>query len=337
MSKRNAIAITMGDPAGIGPEIILKSFLDGRIWEKGIPLVIGDYEVLKEIKRRQAIQLEIRKVLNTEEARSATGTVPVLDQMMVPDVSALPVGKVSILGGRAAVQYVRKAIDLALRGEVKGIATAPINKEAIIEAGSQYIDHTEMLSGMSGRRKVTTMFMVDKLKIFFHTRHMSLDQAIKTLTVGDVTETILLADRCLGSLGYEKSSIALAALNPHASENGLFGVEEEKVLIPACQAAREKGVQVEGPVPADSVFFLGLEGKYDAVISLYHDQGHIAAKTYDFYRTVSMTLGLPFVRTSVDHGTAFNIAWQGLASHVGMIEAILACFDFAERYSPIEL
>jgi len=334
MKKKNVIAITMGDPAGVGPEIILKSFLDARVWQKGIPIVVGDYRVLKEAQERLGINVEIRRFSNPEEAVGSARGVPVLDMTMIGDMSLLPLGQVSSMGGNAAVQYVRKAVDLALGGGVQGIATAPINKAAIHEAGFHYIGHTEMLSEMAQREKAMTMFMVDKLKIFFHTRHISLHQAIRTLTISGVSDTIVLAEKCLRAIGYEKSSLVLAALNPHASESGLFGVEEEKILIPACEVARKKGVHVEGPFPADSVFHLALEGKYDAVISLYHDQGHIAAKTYDFYRTVSVTLGLPFVRTSVDHGTAFDIAWQGLASPLGMTEAILECFNLAEKYSP---
>jgi 4-hydroxythreonine-4-phosphate dehydrogenase len=334
MKKKIVIAITMGDPAGVGPEIILKSFLDTRVWQKGIPIVVGDYRVLKEAKERLGINVEIEKVSNREETVEFTRGVPVLDMAMIDDMSLLPLGQVSSMGGNAAVQYVRKAVDLALSGAVQGIATAPINKAAIHEAGFHYIGHTEMLSEMAQQEKAMTMFMVDKLKIFFHTRHMSLHQAIKTLTISGVSDTIVLAEKCLQAIGYEKSSLVLAALNPHASEGGMFGVEEETILIPACEVARRKGVHVEGPLPADSVFHLALEGKYDAVISLYHDQGHIAAKTYGFYRTVSVTLGLPFVRTSVDHGTAFDIAWQGLASPLGMTEAILECFNLAEKYSP---
>ena len=334
MKKKIAIAITMGDPAGVGPEIILKSFLDVRVRQKGIPVVVGDYRVLEEAKKRLKIDVEIRKVSNPGEALGSSGGVPILDMTTIGDMSLLPLGQVSSMGGNAAVQYVRKAVDLALSGDVQGIATAPINKAAIHKAGFHYIGHTEMLSEMAQREKAMTMFMVDKLKIFFHTRHMSLHQAIKTLTVSGVSDTILLAEKCLRAIGYEKSSLALAALNPHASESGLFGHEEETILIPACEVARKKGVHVEGPLPADSVFHSALEGKYDAVISLYHDQGHIAAKTYDFYRTVSVTLGLPFVRTSVDHGTAFDIAWQNLASPLGMTEAILECFNLAEKYSP---
>lgn len=337
MSEKNVIAITMGDPAGVGPEIILKSFLDARLWQKGIPIVVGDYKVLKEVKDRLDINVEIKQILNTEEAICATGALPVLDLMMICDVCALPVGEVSSVAGKAAVQYVRKAVDLALGGEVKGIATAPINKQAIKEAGFHYIGHTEMLSELSGHKKIITMFMVNKLKIFFHSRHLSLRQATQVLTVDSVFETILFAERCLRSLGYKKCSLALAALNPHGSDGGMFGNEEERILIPACEKAREKGIKVEGPIPADSVFHLGFEGKYDAIVSLYHDQGHIAAKTYDFYQTVSVTLGLPFVRTSVDHGTAFDIAWKGVINPVSMTEAILTCFDLSERYSPIEL
>ena len=337
MKKKTVIAITMGDPAGVGPEIILKSFLDARVWQKGIPIVVGDYRVLKEAKERLGINVEIKKVSNPEEAVEFARGVPVLDMAMIDDMSLLPLGQVSSMGGNAAVQYVRKAVDLALSGVFQGIATAPINKAAIHKAGFHYIGHTEMLSEMAQREKAITMFMVDKLKIFFHTRHMSLHQAMKTLTISGVSDTIVLAEKCLRAIGYEKSSLALAALNPHASESGMFGDEEEKILIPACEVARKKGVHVEGPLPADSVFHLALEGKYDAVISLYHDQGHIAAKTYDFYRTVSVTLGLPFVRTSVDHGTAFDIAWQGLASPLGMTEAILECFNLAEKYSPHSL
>ena len=334
MKKKNLIAITMGDPAGVGPEIILKSFLDARVWQKGIPVVVGDYRVLKEAQERLGINVEIKKVSNPEEAVGFSRGVPVLDMAMIGDMSLLPPGHVSSMGGNAAVQYVRKAVDLALSGVIQGIATAPINKVAIREAGFDYIGHTEMLSEMAHREKAITMFMVDKLKIFFHTRHISLHQAIDTLTIKGVSDTIILAEKCLRAIGYEKNSLALAALNPHASENGLFGVEEETILIPACEVARKKGVHIEGPLPADSVFHSALEGQYDAVISLYHDQGHIAAKTYDFYRTVSVTLGLPFVRTSVDHGTAFDIAWQGLANPLGMTEAILKCFNLAEKYSP---
>jgi 4-hydroxythreonine-4-phosphate dehydrogenase len=332
--KKNIIAVTMGDPAGIGPEIILKSFQKPEIWKRGVPVVVGDWNVLQEVRDRLQIDVQLTRGKNIDDLLETRPAVPVLDQEVVGDAALLPVGRVSPLGGKAAVGYVKKAVELALHGSVRGIATAPINKEALKAAGYQYIGHTEMLSGMSSKQKGMTMFMVDKLKIFFHTRHMSLRQVLENLTVEGVVETILTADSCLGSLGNKSSTLALAALNPHASDGGLFGDEEERVLIPARNGARGRGVDVEGPLPADSVFHLGLEGKFDAVVSLYHDQGHIAAKTYDFYRTVSVTFGLPFMRTSVDHGTAFDIAWKGRANPLSMTEAILACFDLSKRYTP---
>jgi 4-hydroxythreonine-4-phosphate dehydrogenase len=256
---------------------------------------------------------------------------------MVKDFSSLEVGTVSSLGGRAAVAYVQCAVELALGGEVSGIATGPINKEALREARFHYIGHTEMLSELSGGEKSVTMFMVDRLRIFFHTRHLSLKKMLENLSKEGVVESIVRSHRCLESVDMGKGKLALAALNPHASDAGLFGDEEEKILIPACEETRRRGIDVEGPVPGDSVFHLALQGRYNAVVSLYHDQGHIAAKTYDFYRTVSVTFGLPFIRTSVDHGTAFDIAWEGIANPVSMAEAIGACFDLAERYRPVSL
>jgi 4-hydroxythreonine-4-phosphate dehydrogenase len=181
------------------------------------------------------------------------------------------------------------------------------------------------------------MFQVDRLRIFFHTRHLSVRNMLQSLSSEGVVESIVRAHHCLESIGLDRGKLALAALNPHASDGGLFGNEEERILQPACTEARERGVDVEGPVPADSVFHLALNGRYDAVVSLYHDQGHIAAKTYDFHRTVSVTLGLPFIRTSVDHGTAFDIAWEGRANAESMHEAIRACFDLAGTYKPVSL
>jgi 4-hydroxythreonine-4-phosphate dehydrogenase len=267
--------------------------------------------------------------------------VPVLDVPLTDPpparaelVESLEKGKVSALGGRAAVNAIERAVALALEGAVAGIATAPINKEALREAGCAYIGHTEMLAGMAGGAGGFTMFQVDRMRIFFHSRHTSLRDAIDGLTVPGVADSLKQAHNCLRAIGLKKPRLALAALNPHGSDGGLFGDEEQRILVPACAAARERGVDVEGPVPADSVFHLALGGGCDGVLSLYHDQGHIAAKTYDFYRTVSVTLGLPFVRTSVDHGTAFGIAWQGKANPLSMTEAILACRDLAGRYEP---
>lgn len=332
--KGTVVAVTMGDPGGVGPEIVLKGLLSDAVWKKGVPVVVGDYAVLERVRDMLGIDVSLRKVRGIGEVNGRPGTVNVLDQEVIGDIAALPVGKVTPEGGRAAFTCIQKAVDLALQGEVMGIVTAPINKEALRAAGYRYPGHTELLAELSGKRKSRTMFMVDQLKIFFHTRHMSLREALETLEPEGVFESIISVDKCLSSIGYSGSRIALAALNPHASDGGLFGNEEERVLVPACRRARQSGVDVDGPVPADSVFHLALHGKYDAVVSLYHDQGHIAAKTYDFFRTVSVTFGLPFMRTSVDHGTAFDIAWKGIANPASMVEALLACFNLAEKYDP---
>ncbi len=324
----------MGDPSGIGPEVILKCYRNKKLLKMGVPVIIGDYAVLERVNNRLGLDLLLKRVASIEESGLYSNVVPVMDQDVVTDASRVPIGRISSLGGSAAVTYVRKAVQLALDKEVTGIATGPIHKEALRNAGFSYIGHTEMLSEMAGGVNSVTMFMVDRLKIFFHTRHMSLKMMLQSLDVDGVLGSITLAQRCLRSIGLENGILALAALNPHGSDGGLFGTEERDILIPACERARKLGITVEGPVPADSVFHLALQGKYDAVVSLYHDQGHIASKTYDFHRTVSVTLGLPFVRTSVDHGTAFDIAWKGVANHVSMEEAIRACFELSLNYKP---
>jgi 4-hydroxythreonine-4-phosphate dehydrogenase len=241
------------------------------------------------------------------------------------------------MAGRASVAYIEMAVELALRGAVKGIATAPISKTALREAGFHYLGHTEMLAEMTGGGKSVTMFMVDRMRIFFHTRHVSLRVMLDSLSVEGVVESIRMAQKCLDSVALGGGEIALAALNPHASDDGLFGDEEERILKPAVEKAVQEGLPVRGPFPADSVFHNALQGNYSGVVSLYHDQGHIAAKTYDFHRTVSVTFGMPFIRTSVDHGTAFDIAWKGIANPVSMIEAVKACRNLSKSYLPPKL
>ena len=338
MSSR-LIVLTMGDPAGVGPEIVLKSLSGERSWRRDgcVPLVAGDLSVLEEVRRRLDIPVKLIGV-SDDDIKSLNNfpesTVAVADVGTVKNASDIEVGKVSALAGEASVSYIRKAVELCMKGQAAGIATTPINKEALKAAGFHYIGHTEMLAEMSGVEKSYTMFMVGKLRIFFHSRHLSLMDAIKSLDVDGVADSIVTAGKCLESIGEGSGTVALAALNPHASDGGLFGDEEEKILLPAVEAARGRGVNAVGPVPADSVFYFALQGKYDIVVSLYHDQGHIASKTHDFYRTVSVTFGLPFIRTSVDHGTAFDIAWKGIANPVSMEEAVRACFDLASKYRP---
>jgi len=329
------IAVTMGDPSGIGPEVVLGSLAQDRVWQGCRFIVIGEFRVLEAVRDRLGISVGlVRSGLAENLIEGGKRVIPVMDTGIVEEASDIEVGKISALSGRVAVECISKSVEMATKGIVNGIVTAPINKEAVRKAGFDHIGHTEMFAGMTGSQDSVTMFLVDKMRIFFHSRHESLKQVIEGLTIEGVANSIGLADRCLRSISAEDRRIALAALNPHASDGGLFGDEEARILIPAIEKAKEDGIDISGPVPADSVFHHALDGVFDAVVSLYHDQGHIAAKTYDFYRTVSVTLGLPFIRTSVDHGTAFDIAWQGIANPVSMEEAMITCRELARGYRP---
>jgi 4-hydroxythreonine-4-phosphate dehydrogenase len=240
-------------------------------------------------------------------------------------------GRISPEGGRAAGQYLERAVDEARAGRVDAIATAPLNKEALWQAGYPYPGHTEMLGALCGVADPLTMFQVRGMRIFFLSRHLALREAIARVTRDRVAAVLPRIAAELQALGIDAPHIAVAALNPHAGEGGALGREDQEELAPAVRAARAAGLTVSGPVPADSVFAHALEGRYDAVLSLYHDQGHIAAKTVDFHGAVSVTLGLPFIRTSVDHGTAFDIAGTGTARADSMAAAIIAAADLVRR------
>jgi 4-hydroxythreonine-4-phosphate dehydrogenase len=243
----------------------------------------------------------------------------------------LQMGKVQALGGQSAYAAIRASIDLAMAHRIAGIATTPINKESLKAAKIPFIGHTEMFAEHTGAREEMTMFTISGLKIFFLTRHMSLVDACRSITRERTLGGIEKAIKALHQLGIGSPHLAVAALNPHGGEDGLFGREEMDAITPAIETARAHGMRVSGPVPADSVFHMARIGRYDAVLSLYHDQGHIAAKMMDFEKTVSVTLGLPILRTSVDHGTAFDIAGTGKASAVSMIEAIKVAAEYVVR------
>jgi 4-hydroxythreonine-4-phosphate dehydrogenase len=331
------IAVTIGEPAGIGPEIVLKSCLEPAVRREGLPLIVGDVAVLEAVAAELGLAPRFVRVNDdpSAAAKTAEGEVAVYDAGSITSAEDITPGTVTAAGGRAAAAYLKAAVDLALGGQVTGIATAPIHKEALRAAGVSHIGHTEMLAELTGARHSVTMFAVDRLKIFFHSRHLSLRAALEEVRREKVAASLRLAVRCMQSIGYRDPMIACAALNPHASDGGLFGTEEAEALQPAIEELRREGFSVEGPVPADSVFHHGLQGRFDAVLSLFHDQGHIAAKTYDFHRTVSVTFGLPFIRTSVDHGTALDVAWQGTAHHLSMNEAIRHCRAMAARFVPL--
>jgi 4-hydroxythreonine-4-phosphate dehydrogenase len=326
------VGITLGDPAGIGPEISIKTFLDDDVFEVCKPLLIGDLRILREISGQLGINVEFRPVNSPCEVRGERGLVELIDMKNV-DIEKLMLGRASAEPGRASIEYVEKAVEYALKGEIDALATSPINKKAINMAGSKYIGHTEMLAGLCGVKEPLTMFWVRGVKIFFLTRHMPLIKAIKSVKKARIVDMSLRIKEALLSIGMENPRIAIAALNPHAGEEDLMGREESDEIIPAVKELQGMGLNINGPVPADSVFHQALEGKYDAVLSLYHDQGHIAAKTLDFYGAVAVTLGLPFIRTSVDHGTAYDIAGKGVANPKSLIEAVKLAAALSKVYS----
>lgn len=324
------IAVTCGDPAGVGPEVVLKSMLAEDIFGLCRPVIMGESDYLRTVAQKLDLPVEVEPVDSVRSANTRPGVACVLD---VPGERPLGVvfGKVQAEAGAAAYRYIKKSIDLGLAGEVDAVATAPINKPAIHEAGIPFIGHTEIYGDLTNTRDPLTMFVTGPLKVFFLTRHMSLKDAINALSVELILKTLDRIIEDMRKLGYENPLIALAALNPHASDGGMFGDEEQLILEPAVRKATEKGLRVVGPVPADSVFARAYRGAYDAVLSLYHDQGHIATKTLDPDRTISVTTGLPFIRTSVDHGTAFDIAGKGIAREISMSEAIRIAADLSLR------
>ncbi len=329
--ERPIIAITIGDPAGIGPEVTAGALAHGRLDDVCRPLVLGDAGVLRQAARFTGVELALEPVASRSEASFRAGTVSLIDLANV-DLGALKLGEIQGACGQAAYGYIRKSIELALAGEVDAVATAPINKEALRAGGVPYLDHTAMYADLTHSPNPMTMFTVGSLRIFFATRHVSLRTAVEQIAKDLVLENLLNADAALQSYGLSNPHIAVAALNPHNGEGGLFGDTEATELRPAVEAARARGVNASGPYPADSVFHMAKQGGADAVLSLFHDQGHIAAKSIDFEKTIAITTGLPFVRSSVDHGTAFDIAGTGKASWVSMAEAVRVGAEYARLF-----
>lgn len=323
------IGITIGDPAGIGAEIVLKSWLCKEVHQACRPIVFAGQVELEQASELMARPLTFRAIKDVTTAEFAPGQMNYVECQGVGE--RVEYGRIQANCGRAAFEFIRTAIEWSMRGDVTAMVTAPINKESLKAAKVPYLDHTEMLAKLTKSPNPMTLFMVGNLRIFFFSRHIPLNEVPQVLNIPSIVEFLIRCDTALRQLGIEKPHLALAALNPHGGEHGLFGTEEMTILTPAVEEARQQGLNVDGPIPADSVFNLCLEGHFDGVLSLYHDQGHIAAKTYDFHRTVSLTMGLPFLRTSVDHGTAFEIAGKGIANETAMIEAIKAAAKYGLR------
>jgi 4-hydroxythreonine-4-phosphate dehydrogenase len=331
---RPLVAVTMGDPAGIGPEIVIRALVDPDVSAAARCVVFGDARALQRAASLVGSTPGWRVIRSPEagnrEAGGQGSAVAVID-LSNADPESFQVGRMSALCGRASWEYVQAASNAALAGQVAAVATAPINKESVAAAGVPHLGHTEMLAALTGADQPLTMFETLGLRVFFLTRHVSLRSACEQVTRLRLVDCLQRCSAALSRLGV-RGTIAVAGLNPHCGEHGLFGEEEGREIEPAVAEARALDLEVEGPISADAVFHLARRGRYAAVLSLYHDQGHIACKTLDFERTVSLTLGLPFLRTSVDHGTAFDIAWMGKASAVSMIEAILLAARYAGAF-----
>lgn len=325
------IAIPMGDAAGIGPEITVKALADPMIQKIARCVVVGDREVLEDALRFSNVDLKIKCIETPDTGDYKPGILNLMDLKNI-EMKALKIGKIQAMTGRGAYEYIKTATELCLQGKADVLATTAINKESLKLAEVPYIGHTEIVGALTGTDNPLTMFQVRNLRVFFLTRHVSLRRACDLVTKEALLPFIDACVEALGVLGVTAPRIAVAGLNPHSGEHGLFGTEEVEHVIPAVAEARAKGCDIMGPIGADSVFYQALNGRYDAVLSLYHDQGHIATKMVDFERTISITCGMPILRTSVDHGTALDIAGKGIASPVSMIEAIRLAVEYAPHF-----
>ena len=320
------IGVPLGDPSGIGPEIAIKAALSQTVQSKAHVLLIGPQDVFLQAQKHFSFSLD------SLDVHYVGGS----------EAGAFHYGEIQENCGRAAYDSIRESASLALSGRIDAVATTPINKESLRAARIDTIGHTELFAEFTGTPDLMTLFQTNSLRVFFLTRHLSLVNACKAVTYERVLQGIRDTYRSMLLLGIREESrpedssaglpFAVAGLNPHNGEHGLFGDEEGTVIAPAVKKAVEEGIPVTGPIPADSVFYQARTGRYSAVLSLYHDQGHIATKTYDFERTISLTLGMPFLRTSVDHGTAFDIAGKNIAQSVSMEQAIIIAAEYAKTY-----
>ena len=325
------VAVTMGDPAGVGPEVVVKALSHPAVKRACFPLVLGDWGVLRRQLRDSRSRVKLAPWRRGEAIDGRSGSV------LVHSLSALTAtewrpGRPSRACGEAVYRYVSEAAKLAMAGAVDAIATAPLNKKVLQLAGYRYPGHTELLAELSGTRECRMMLLGNRLKVVLVTVHLPLMRVSRELTTKKIRVTIELADRALRDrFGLSRPRLAVAALNPHAGEEEIFGHEEKQIILPAVREARRRGIAVTGPFPADSLFYQAAQGDYDAVVCMYHDQGLIPLKLLHFIGGVALTLGLPFVRTSVDHGTAYDIAGKGKADATSMREAILLAARLAGR------
>ncbi len=316
----------MGDPSGIGPEIIVKALTSPPDVCRSV--VIGDAAWLQLHAAQWAPQLSIRPIKDLSEARHAHGVLEVVDLHNVPE--NLPIGRATPEGGKAAVEYIRIAVELATAHQVHAITTAPINKEAIHLAGFKYPGHTEMLADFTHTPEVALMLAGGSLRVVLTTTHVPLSEVRNLITRDRILKTIRLTHQWLTQVGIERPRLAVTGLNPHSGDGGIFGDDETERILPAIETAQNEKIEVTGPFSADALFGRIHEASYDAVITMYHDQGMIPIKMVSMDRAVNITLGLPIIRTSVDHGTAFDIAGQGLAKPDSLLEALKVAATLAQ-------
>ena len=323
------VAIPIGDVAGVGPEITVKALALKEIFDAARCVVVGDKKIIENAIKITGTNLSVNVIDEPEDGDYSEGVVNVIDLNNI-DMDKFEFGKVQGMCGKAAYEYIEKSVQLANDRKVDAVATTPINKEALRAGGINFIGHTEIFGALTNTPDPLTMFEVRGLRVFFLTRHVSLRQACDMIKKDRIIDYVVRCTEALKRLGVTEGTMAIAGLNPHSGEHGLFGNEEVEEVMPAIEELKKMGYDVAGPIGADSVFHLALKGKFNSVLSLYHDQGHIATKTLDFERTIAITGGMPILRTSVDHGTAFDIAGKNIVSEVSMAEAIL----LAAKYSP---
>jgi 4-hydroxythreonine-4-phosphate dehydrogenase len=318
---RITLGITMGDPSGIGPEIILKSFEKSILRKKRI-IVIGDYNVMQKAYNLLKINsFNLNRIRDTNEYSDEKDILNILDLHLI-NLKKLTPGRIQSISGNAAFEYVKKAVELANASIIKALITAPLSKEALHRAGHNYAGHTEILASLTSTRDYAMLLHHKKLNVIHVSTHIPLIQAITGLKRERIEKVIELGNSIMKKLCARDPVIAVAGINPHAGETGLFGNEEIREIIPAVRNMKKRGFNVVGPFPPDTIYLQAFKGKYDLVVAMYHDQGHIPLKLIGFESGVNVTAGLPFVRTSVDHGTAFDIAWKGIADEGSMVNAI---------------
>jgi 4-hydroxythreonine-4-phosphate dehydrogenase len=325
------IAIPMGDPAGIGPEIVVKALAKKEVLDAARCVVIGDGKIIEDAIGFTKSGLKINRIQKPADGTYEEGILNLIDLNNI-DTDKFQIGKISGICGRAAYEYIAKSIELANNKEVAAVSTTPINKESLKAGNVNYIGHTEIFGALTNTKDPLTMFEVHGMRVFFLTRHVSLRKACDLVTKDRIKDYVKRCKEVLEKLGVTEGTMAIAGLNPHSGEHGLFGNEEVDHVTPAVEELRAEGYDVVGPIGADSVFHLALQGRFNSVLSLYHDQGHIATKTLDFERTIAITGGMPILRTSVDHGTAMDIAGKGIASEVSMVEAILLGAKYSKNF-----